>query len=159
MVSFDVIDVWTENGEVVSENRSSSGKALLHWNVKNPYYGNPHIWLKPHYYPWKIIHVPYAYKHVKDKDSILPNSVRNVFLGGGGDNVREGNPLWVKLRNLTRELDIDTWEKFHKYLKQGNIDRRILEILREMAEMPWKDDELKDPLRYILLLHPEEVDR
>jgi intein/homing endonuclease len=78
MVQFDVIDVDTVDGEVVSEHRSPSGKALLHWNVPEPYYGNPHIWLKPNY-PWKTIHVPYAYRHVKERESILPNSVRNVF--------------------------------------------------------------------------------
>jgi intein/homing endonuclease len=159
MVSFDVVDVWTEDGKVVSENRSSGGKALLHWNVPEPYYGNPHIWLKPNYYPWKAVHVPYAYRHVKDRGSILPNSVRNVFLGGGGDNVRERNPLWVELRILTRELGIDTWRDFHRYLKRGDIDDRILNVLRRMAEMPWKDDELKDPLRYYYHLHPEERDR
>jgi glycosyltransferase involved in cell wall biosynthesis len=159
MVGFDVVDVWTEDGKVVSENRSSGGKALLHWNVPEPYYGNPHIWLKPNYYPWKAIHVPYAYRHVKDRGSILPNSVRNVFLGGGGDNVRERNPLWVELRALTRELGIDTWGDFHRYLKRGDIDDRILNVLRRMAEMPWKDDELKDPLRYYYQLHPEERNR
>jgi hypothetical protein len=154
MVQFDVIDVETVDGEVVSEHRNPSGKALLHWNVPEPYYGNPHIWLKPSY-PWKMIHVPYAYRHVKERDSILPNSVRNVVLGGGGDNVREGNPLWVELRALTKELNIDTWKEFHQYIKQGNIDKRILDVLKRMAKIPWKDAELADPLRYVLLLHPE----
>jgi hypothetical protein len=159
LVSFDVIDIWTENGRVVSESRSSGGKPLLHWNVPEPYYGNPHIWLKPNYYPWKTVHAPYAYKHVKDKSSILPNSVRNIFLGGGGDNVRVGNPLWVELRSLTRELGMDTWKQFHQYIKRGNIDKRILDVFKKMSEIPWKDDELKDPLRYYCQLHPKEASK
>jgi hypothetical protein len=158
LVQFDVIDVETVGGKAVSENRSPGGKPLLHWNVPEPYYGNPHILLKPNYYPWKMVHVPYAYRHVKDREGILPNSVRNVFLGGGGDNVREKNPLWVELRSLTRELNIDTWREFHAYMKKGRIDRRVLDVMRRMAKMPWKDDELKDPLKYYRLLHPEEFE-
>jgi len=148
MVTFDVIDQAIVDGEVVSENKSSQGKGLLHWNVESPYYGNPHIWLKPNYHPWKTARAPLAYRHVKEKGTELPRSVRNVFLGGGGDNTREGNPLWVKLRVITRTLGIDTWARFHEYLKAGDIDDDIMDILSKLAEMPWKDSELGDPLRY-----------
>jgi hypothetical protein len=156
IVSFDVVDMETLKGEVVSERRSPGGKPLLHWNVPEPYYGNPHIWLKPSYYPWRTVHAPYAYKHMKERGTELPRSVRNVFLGGGGDNTREGNPLWVELRTLTRELNIDTWKEFDGYLKKGGIDPRLLDILKKLAEMPWKDSELQDPLKYYQQLHPEE---
>jgi len=156
IVSFDVIDIETVNDKPVSENRSTGGKPLLHWNVPEPYYGNPHIWLKPNYYGWKMTHVPQAYRHVKDREGILPNSVRNVFLGGGGDNTREQNPAWLELRALTNELGIMLWKDFNAYLKKGKIDPRLLTVLKKLAEMPWKDRELSDPLRYYLLLHPEE---
>ena len=156
MVGFDVIDVGTVNGEPMSEHRSPSGKALLHWNVSDPYYGNPHIWLKPNYYPWKVVRLPHAYRHVKETGTELPRSVRNVFLGGGGDNTREGNPLWVELRKLTAELRVDTWKEFHEYLKAGNADPRLLKVMKNLSEMPWKDSELGDPLRYYYILHPEE---
>lgn len=82
MVKFDVIDIKTVDGEPVSQHRSHDGKALLHLNVPQPYYGNPHIWLKANYYPWKVAQVPLAYRHVKEKGTQLPRSVRNVFLGG-----------------------------------------------------------------------------
>ncbi|MBA7682074.1 hypothetical protein ES703_90420 [subsurface metagenome] len=156
MVGFDAIDVGTVNGEPVSEHRTPSGKALLHLNVSDPYYGNPHIWLKPNYYPWKVIRLPHAYRHVKEIGTELPRSVRNVFLGGGGDNTREGNPLWVELRTLTKELRIDAWKEFHDYLKQGSANPKLLDILKRLDEMPWKDDEIGDPLRYYYMLHPEE---
>lgn len=158
IVSFDVLDVETVKGEVVSERRSPGGKPLLHWNVPEPYYGNPHIWLKPSYYPWKTVHAPYAYTHTKDQDSILPNSVRNVFLGGGGDNTREGNPLWVELRALTKALGIDRWKDFHAYLKKGKTDLGVLDVMKRLADMPWKDSELGDMLKYYKLLHPGEFD-
>ncbi|MBA7617623.1 hypothetical protein ES703_24939 [subsurface metagenome] len=156
MVGFDVIDIGTIDEEPVSEYRSPSGKALLHWNVLNPYHGNPHIWLKQNYYPWKVIRVPHAYRHVKEVGTELPRSVRNVFLGGGGDNTREGNPLWVELRTITAELGVDTWKEFNTYLKKGDIDRRVLFVMKRLAKMPWKDSELTDPLKYYYSLHPEE---
>ena len=43
---------------------------------------------------------------------------------------------------------MDTWARFSGYLKGGNIDPRLLDILFKLSEMPWKDDELGDPLRY-----------
>jgi hypothetical protein len=156
IVSFDVVDVETVEGKPVSETRSTGGKPLLHWNVPEPYYGNPHIWLKPNYYGWRTVHVPQAYRHVKDREGILPNSVRNVFLGGGGDNTREQNPAWLELRRLTDELRLSTWKDFNAYLKKGKIDPRLLDILKKLATILWKDNELKDPLRYYYLLHPEE---
>lgn len=156
IVSFDVVDVETVEGKPVSETRSTGGKPLLHWNVPEPYYGNPHIWLKPNYYGWRMFHAPVAYRHVKDREGVLPNSVRNVFLGGGGDNSREQNPAWLDLRRLTDELRLSTWKDFHAYLKKGKIDPKVLEVLKKMATILWKDNELKDPLRYYYLLHPEE---
>lgn len=158
MITFDVIDITTVNGEPVSEHRSPNGKALLHWNVLNPYHGNPHIWLKQNYYPWRVTRVPYAYKHVKEAGTELQRSVRNVFLGGGGDNTKEQNITWVELRRITGELRIHTWKEFHDYLKEGNIDPRLLNLIKLMSEMPWKDGELGDPLRYYQQLHPEEFE-
>jgi len=156
MVSFDVIDIRTLKGKIMSQTRNANGKALLHINVPNAYYGNPHVWLKPNYYPWKLLKVPHAYKHVKDIETELPRSVRNVFLGGGGDNTREQNTLWVELRQLTKELKLETWRDFQAYLVKGQIDPRLLDVLKRLAALPWKDTELQDPLRYYQLLHPEE---
>jgi hypothetical protein len=156
MVSFDVIDVRKINGNIISENKSSSGKPLLHKNISNPYYGNPHIWLKNSYYPWKVIHSNFAYKHVKEVNEELPRSVRNIFMGGGGDSVKEKNPNWVELRRLCDNLGIKDYKSFDEYIKKGKIDSNILDILKKLAEMQWKDNELKDPIRYYYLLHPDE---
>ena len=157
MVQFDVSDVSTKNGTPISERRSPSGKALLHWTVETPYHGNPHIWLKPNYHPWNIVHVPFAYKHVKEAGSELPRSVRNVFLGGGGDNTQEQNPLWIELRTVAEDLKVKTWAEFDDYLKAGRIDDTLLDVLKRLSELEWKDDELTHPLKYYYTLHPEET--
>ena len=82
-----------ETGKVTAEN-DGTGKALLHFNIKDPYYGNPHIWLKPNYYPWIERKVTYAYRHVKQEGIDVQRAIRNSFSGGGGDNFKTKNPMW-----------------------------------------------------------------
>jgi len=157
IVAFDSINQTVNSkGEVISENRSHSGKPLLHLNVPNPYYGNPHIWLKPNYYPWVGRRVAYAYRHVKEEGVDQVRAIRNVFLGGGGDNVREANPLWIELRKLTDELGIKTYKQFIEYLQKGNVDKRLKEWFEKAHAFPWHDNELKAFKEYYYKLHPEE---
>ena len=144
-----------EQGKVVSENRGS-GKPLLHVNVKDPYYGNPHIWLKPNYFPWVSVKVPLAYRHVKEEGIDVVRAIRNVFLGGGGDNIREKNPLWVELRVLTDKLNIHTFKDFLSYLRKGNVDSRLKEWFEKAHVYPWHDNELKAYREFYYKIHPEE---
>ncbi len=156
MVSFDVIDIRTFNTKKISETRSKGGKPLLHWNIPNPYIGNPHIWLKEGYYPWKEIHSEIPYKHIKEDGTDLERSVRNIFLGGGGDNSKGKNLNWIKLRQICDDLNIKTYKEFDDYLRKGNINESLLSVIKNLSEMEWKDEELKDILKYYYLLHPEE---
>lgn len=155
MVSFDVIDVRMENGAVISEIKNKGGKALLHWRIPAPYTGDVHIWLKSDYYPWKVIHAPVAYKHVKDVNEILERSARNIWLGGGSDTVKEKNELWTELRTVSDSLGLKTWALFNDYLKAGNIDNRVYDIFVRLSKKPWKDAELMDMLKYYTKLHPD----
>lgn len=162
IVSFDAIDIHTEkdqsgNEKIIYQNRHKGGKQLLHWNIMNPYFGRLHIWLKQDYYPWKTIHAPVPYQHIKNKDEILERSARNVWMGGGGDTVEHKNPLWGELRDISKELGFEKWKDFKEYCKKGNIDIRLLNVFLRMSEIEWKDDELKDLLKYYTMLHPEEV--
>lgn len=157
MVDFDVIDITTVDGKIVFENRNKGGKALLHWNIPSIYYGDLHIWIRDNYYPFKSIHAPVAYKHFKEKDSILERSARNVWIGGGGDTVKEKNELWTELRTNSDKLDLKTWASFNDYLKKGNIDNIIFDIFIRLSKKQWKDEELKDLLKYYVRLHPDMV--
>lgn len=160
IVSFDVIDeIMDSEGRMVYQNRNKGGKQLLQWNIPNPFFGDLHIWLKQNYYPWKTIHAPYAYRHIKTKDEMLERSARNVMLGGGGDTVRERNPLWRELISLRELLGLKIWNDTNEYLKKGNIDDRMIKVFEEMGKLKWKDDELKDLKKYYLKLHPMEEGR
>ena len=158
IVQFECIDVTVdEKGKVIKEEPMGPRKQLLHVNIKDPYYGNPHIWLKPDYYKWSSISVPYAYKHIKAEGDEMVRAVRNVFLGGGGDNWREKNDLWVELRKITDKLKIFTWKDFHAYLKKGNVDVRLKDLFERMYKKAWHDDELRAFKEYYYKLHPKEV--
>lgn len=161
MVQFKSVNqtVLDEDHNIVLEQHTSDGKPLMHWAVKDPYYGTPHIWLKPTHYPWRVKKVEYAYRHVKTEKEILERSARNVWLGGGGDNSREKNPLWVPLRNRCNDLDLENWGDFKEYLEKGHIDFELLDIMRELTEIEWKDEELHDLLKYYYWLQPEEEER
>jgi glycosyltransferase involved in cell wall biosynthesis len=156
MVSFtarnQTIDV---TGKVIAEN-DGTGKALLHFNIKDPYYGNPHIWLKPNYYPWVERKVTYAYRHVKQEGIDVQRAIRNVFLGGGGDNFKTKNPMWPELRQITDRLCILGYAPFLEYLKKGNVDPELKTWMDKAHEFPWHDNELKAFKEYYYKVHPEE---
>ena len=156
MVSFtarnQTIDVINQ---VIAEN-DGTGKALLHFNIKDPYYGNPHIWLKPNYYPWVERKVEYAYRHVKQEGIDVQRAIRNVFLGGGGDNFKNKNPMWPELRQITDRLGITSYTAFLYYLKQGNVDPELKTWMEKAHEFPWHDSELRAFADYYYKVHPEE---
>ena len=143
-------------GKVITEN-IGNGKALLHFNIKDPYYGNPHIWLKPNYYPWVARKVEYAYRHVKQEGVDILRAIRNVFLGGGGDNFKNKNPMWPELRQITDRLGITTYMAFWDYLKAGNIDFELKTWIAKAYMFPWHDNELKAFQDYYYKAHPEEA--
>jgi glycosyltransferase involved in cell wall biosynthesis len=156
LVAFDSINqTINEKGEVTAESRGT-GKALLHLNIREPYYGNPHIWLKPNYYPWTEQKSFLAYRHVKQEGIDVQRAIRNVFLGGGGDNFKTKNPMWPELRQITDRLGITTYKQFLEYLKAGNIDPELKAWIEKAHEFPWHDAELKAFQEYYYKIHPEE---
>ena len=156
LVAFDSINqTINEKGEVTAESRGT-GKALLHLNIRDPYYGNPHIWLKPNYYPWTEQKSFLAYRHVKQEGIDVQRAIRNVFLGGGGDNFKTKNPMWPELRQITDRLGITTYKQFLEYLKAGNIDPELKAWIEKAHEFPWHDAELKAFQEYYYKIHPEE---
>jgi nucleoside-diphosphate-sugar epimerase/glycosyltransferase involved in cell wall biosynthesis len=145
MVSFTARNETINTEGLVIASNDGNGKALLHFNIKDPYYGNPHIWLKPNYYPWVEQRVPYAYRHVKQEGIEQERAVRNVWMGGGGDNFREKNPLWPELRQITDRLGITDYKEMLKYLKtEPKIDTELDTWIKKAYDFPWHDSELKE---------------
>jgi hypothetical protein len=82
-------------------------------NVHETWYSPTHQWVTCNL-PKK-----YSYTHRKSALKIWRNAARNVFIGGGGNNVGNGNPLWGTLRTFALNTGIGSWAEFEKYVEEG----------------------------------------
>lgn len=119
------------------------GKELLHKTVPNPYHGDVHIWLNQVAHAWKGIRSDLKYRHVKTETEIMQRAIRNVWMGGGGDTVKERNPLWKPLRNISKRLGIKNYREFLQYLNNKNIDSELEVWIDSAYNAEWHDEELK----------------
>ena len=100
----------------------------------------------------------YWYTHVKHEWQIWERAARNVFIGGGGNNVGKKNKAWIELRKICNELGIYEWHDFRKYMYQGNIDQKLKEwLINNRYEGYDYEHEMLEMFRwYFEYLHPEE---
>jgi len=111
--------------------------------------------------PWRAINLPkkYYYEHRKSALKIWRNAARNLFIGGGGDNVGDLNPYWVELRQICDKLGIKTWKQFEEYLKKGKVAPELMDWLIRALRAPPTDYgvETRETAKYYFALHPEEI--
>jgi hypothetical protein len=111
--------------------------------------------------PWKAINLPkkYYYEHRKSALKIWRNAARNLFMGGGGDNVGDLNPYWVELRQICDKLGIKTWQEFESYLKKGNVAPELMDWLIKALNAKPTDYgvETRETAKYYFALHPEDI--
>jgi len=101
----------------------------------------------------------YYYEHVKTMVDIWERAFRNVWIAGGGNNVGERNTRWKPLRNITDRLGLKSWPEVREHLRQGNIDKELLQWVRGCEkESGWDwQNEMFDCLKYYKAIHPEEL--
>jgi len=101
----------------------------------------------------------YYYEHHKTMLEIWERAFRNVWIAGGGNNVGERNPRWKPLRAITDKLGLKSWPEVREYLRRGNVDKELLEWIRDCRkESGWDwQNEMFDALKYYKALHPEEL--
>lgn len=130
MIGFQCRSVTYRGAERVHENLDEYWKELFFkWDPNFRYTG-----YKCHEgkggVPHNIMRTSLVYEHRKQENVIWIRGFRNMFHGGGGPNLGERNPIWVKLRKLCREkLGIDDWHSLYKYLLAGDIDEELKGIL------------------------------
>jgi glycosyltransferase involved in cell wall biosynthesis len=153
IVGFDGINETTMLDGTLQQSRGT-GKELLHETVYNCYHGEVHIWLNQHAHAWKGIRAPYAYRHLKTELEMIERAIRNVWLGGGGDTWKEGNPLWNPLRNICTDIGIHDYKEFLRHLREDeSLDERLMNWIENANKQPWHDGELKMFLKYRLLYY------
>jgi hypothetical protein len=129
---------------------------------------------------------PYYYEHVKKQGEVWRRAhARNFFIGGGGPNLGDKQPLWQPYRKLVFEVlgkEITDWKEYDDYLVKGDIDRRLkMWFIKHSQEGIEERDLKKYPLSlaekelgmnydgasevregykyYFEWLHPKELDR
>jgi hypothetical protein len=99
------------------------------------------------------------YEHRKSAFKIWRNGARNLFIGGGGDNVGHLNPMWTKLRRICDGLGIKDWKSFESYLHKGKVDDKLREWLIEALQVPATDYgvETRETSKWYWAMHPDEI--
>jgi len=111
--------------------------------------------------PWRSANLDtrFYYTHRKSALKIWRNAARNVFIGGGGDNVGDLNPMWKPLREICASLGINSWREFEAYMKRGKVDERLKKWLIEALQVPATNygTETRETAKWYFALHPDEV--
>ena len=80
----------------------------------------------------------YWYVHAKTAYDIWRNAARNLWLGGGGDNVGDLNEMWVELRKIVEEkLGITKWKDLEVYVVSGKpLPKELIDWVKKA--LTWK---------------------
>jgi len=158
-------DIWhNPNGEIRCELKSSFYKKLIFKKLPGTRYngvgraGNVHEHLSIPNETHHQIEDKYFYEHHKYDYEVWERAGRNVFIGGGGDNVGSGNPSWRKLRQICESLGIHNWTTMRDYMRKGSIDPRLK---RWLVDNSWDRNNYEHEMMemgkwYFEYLHPEE---
>jgi len=111
--------------------------------------------------PWRTVNLDtrFYYEHRKSALKIWRNAARNVFMGGGGDNSGELNPMWKPLRDICDELGVYCWRDFEAYIQKGRVDERLKKWLVEALQVPATNygTETRETSKWYWAMHPDEV--
>lgn len=135
-------------------------KALLFYNWPGTrYYGTPHEVLHTPR-SWRIKKLPreYYYEHEKHYHQVWERAARNVFVAGGGQNVRFLNPHWAPLRAIADRLGIKRWPQMREYLRKGNVDPELKNwmVNNRRDGTDWEHEVMEFFRWYFEFLHVEE---
>lgn len=102
----------------------------------------------------------YYYEHIKTWVEIKERGARNVWIGGGGNNVGYKNPMFVELRQITDRLGLKTWPDVREYIRRGNVDSELKEvILKHKDDCGWDwENESRDWFLWYQLVHASEFE-
>ena len=98
----------------------------------------------------------YYYVHKKSAYDIWRNAARNLFIGGGGDNVGDLNEMWVELRQICREIEITKWQEFEEFVTSGkSLPPKLIDWIKRA--LTWKATdygiETRETAKWIIYHH------
>jgi hypothetical protein len=90
---------------------------------------------------------PYFYEHIKKQGEVWRRAhVRNFFIGGGGPNLGDKQPLWQPYRKLVYDIlckEVTDWKEYDDYLVKGNISYEIKDWLIKHSKEGIEDRDFK----------------
>jgi hypothetical protein len=167
--AFDVQE-WTDNLDELKEYPGGIRQSNYYKNLLFKLYpdleyvgvgkGNVHETWNSRTVPWNPVNLPpaAAYVHRKSTLRIFRNAARNLFMGGGGDNVKDLNEMWVELRKICDDMGIKTWYIFEKYItSQYELSKDLIDWVKRA--LVWKANdygtETRETAKWICWYHRE----
>ena len=110
---------------------------------------------------WKSKNLPkkYYYTHRKSALRIWRNAARNMFIGGGGDNVGQINPYWSTLRTLLSNIDVGSWGEFERFVEEGTDEPSFHKWLFDALQAPptnW-GTETRETAKWYFTFHKNQI--
>jgi len=158
-------DITTELDSTVTKNVSGWFKQLIFkFEEGVRYVGCVHETLLPGIHGWRPVnlHPRYYYEHIKSMIEIKERGARNVFCGGGGNNVKDKNPMYVELQQWGRKYGFFNWPALREFIRKPNTNSVVWTSLKEIIvnhrnDSGWDwENESRDFFLWCKALHPEE---
>jgi len=158
-------DITTELDGTVTKTVSDWFKQLLFkFEEGVRYVGVVHETLLPGVHGWRPANLDkrYYYEHIKSMVEIKERGARNVFCGGGGNNVKGKNPMYVELHQWADKHNIKDWAevrklvRFHPHRWDSWEELRDI-IIKHRNDSGWDwENESRDFFLWCKALHPQE---
>lgn len=158
-------DITTELDGTLTETVSNWHKQLLFkFEEGVRYVGVVHETLLPGVHGWRAADLDkhYYYEHIKSMVEIKERGARNVFCGGGGNNVLDKNPMYIELHAWANTHGIKDWAEIRKLVRfhphhsdQWKELRDIIVKHRNDSGWDW-ENESRDFFLWCKALHPRE---
>jgi hypothetical protein len=89
---------------------------------------------------------------------VKERGARNIFCGGGGNNVKNINPMYNELHMVANRLAIFNWPQMRAYVREGKLDPELKEIIvkhRNDSGWDW-ENESRDWFLWCKAILPQE---
>ena len=155
-------DITTELDGTVMKTVSNWFKQLIFkFDEGVRYVGCVHETLLPGVHGWRSANLDprYYYEHIKSMIEVKERGARNVFAGGGGNNVLDKNPMYFRWHVWAELHDIEDWPDMRAYIRKGNIDPDLKQLfIDHRNDSGWDyENESRDPFLWYKALFPEEM--
>ena len=125
------------------------------------YAGKVHETLLPGVHGWRPANLDrrYYYTHFKSMLEVKERGARNVYCGGGGNNVLTQNPLYVQWHEWTKQHNVYDWPQMRAYIRVGHIEGDLKQLfIDHRNDSGWDyENESRDPFLWYKALFPDEM--